>query len=411
MNNLALAQHSIAVKDDAERLSYVLALPAQHQPYWNDHPELANTYRRLRESPPLVSEVEVAELRDRLAAAAAGEAVVLQAGDCAESFEECGSKHVTAKLDNLERLSAQFAFNNGQDVVTIGRLGGQFGKPRSSPTERHGDVDMPAFLGHIVNSEAPNAAAREPDPTRMLKARELSEDVLTTVLLQREKGFPPVTGRNRFGPWASHEALLLHYELPQIHRSRIGRGMVLGSTHLPWIGERTRQIDGAHVAMLSSIRNPVGCKLGPNLTAEEAVELCSALDPARETGRLVLICRMGEGRIEASLPDVVEAVCNAGHQAVWICDPMHGNTVTLNGGTKTRRLADIIGECRKFRRILDRLGVPAGGLHLETSHTEVTECLGGAVRDSRLLSLRYTTLCDPRLSPSQALEVINAATS
>jgi len=357
-----------------------------------------------------VSEAEVTELRDRLAAVAAGEAVVLQAGDCAESFEECSQEHVVAKLANLDRLSAKFAFNNGKSVVMIGRLGGQFGKPRSSPTELHGDVEIPAFLGHIVNSEASNAVAREPDPARMLKARELSKNVLTAVLRQREKGSPPVAGSNRFGPWASHEALLLHYELPQLRRSQMGEGMILGSTHLPWVGERTRQIDGAHVAMLSSIRNPVGCKLGPNVTAEEAVELCSVLDPSREAGRLVLICRMGTGRIEASLPAVVEAVGSAGHQAVWLCDPMHGNTVTVNGGTKTRRLADIICECRKFCEIMNRLGVPAGGLHLETSHMEVTECLGGTVRDSRLLSLRYTTLCDPRLSPSQALEVINAAT-
>jgi 3-deoxy-7-phosphoheptulonate synthase len=408
MNDALLLQPHRTVVDPGHLAAVraVLTAPAAHQPAWADHPDLSPSRRRLGELPALVAESEVDELRQRLAAVATGDAVLLQAGDCAESFDECDAAHVNAKLDNLDRLSAQFGVVAGQDVLAVGRLAGQFAKPRSHPTERVGELELPSVTGHNVHSEAADPTARQHDPTRMLRAHRLSEDVLVRVDHRRREGLRPVAGHRRFGPWTSHEALLLDYEVPQL-RPTAGGGLLLSSTHLPWVGERTRAVTGAHVALLAAVTNPVAAKIGPNATPDAVVGLCARLDPDRAPGRLTLIARMGHRDVSTRLAPIAAAVRAAGHPVMWLCDPMHGNTTAV-AGTKTRRLTDIVAEVRGFRRALAEVGVPAGGLHLETSATEVTECIGGAVRDPRFLGLRYTTLCDPRLSPGQALEVINA---
>ncbi|MEU7530702.1 3-deoxy-7-phosphoheptulonate synthase [Saccharothrix sp. NPDC042600] len=373
---------------------------AAQQPTWSDHPDYDTSRATLGSAPALVGVAEVDELRRALAAVAAGHAQVLQIGDCAESFHETDEAHVRAKLALLHRLSDALAADSGQEVVRIGRLGGQFAKPRSRPVERVGERTLPAFRGHLVNSEEPSDEARRHDPRRMVRAYELSERVLAVVRADRAcraEDFPA-------GPWASHDALVMDYETALV-RDIEGR-RVLTSTHLPWIGDRTRDPGSAHVALLSAVDNPVACKIGPSATPASVAALCGRLDPERVPGRLTLIARLGVDDVEDLLPPIVAAVRRRGHPVVWLSDPMHGNTFTLGDGLKTRRLADLVEEAVRFRRVVRRAGAHPGGLHLETATADVTECLGGAVTDAARVPLRYTTLCDPRLNPDQAAELV-----
>lgn len=313
---------------------------------------------------------------------------------------------IAAKLGVLHALGDILAANRAGPVLRIGRMGGQFAKPRSQAVERHEEQEFPAFRGHMVNSELPTITARQHDPGRMLCAYRASAQVHRA--LRTNRGERAATQRpGGSGGWSSHEALVIDYEGSAIRTDPATGASYLSSTHLPWVGERTRQPQSAHVRLLSSVRNPVGCKLGPTVTAEQALRLCALLDPDRVPGRLAFIVRMGAQRIWDALPPIVEAVRRAGHPVVWMSDPMHGNTVRSSLGLKTRRMPDMIAEAVAFRSILECLGEHPAGLHLEVAVSEVTECVGGAVREE-MLPQRYTTLCDPRLNPEQATELLQA---
>jgi 3-deoxy-7-phosphoheptulonate synthase len=373
-------------------------LPAEQQPRWADHPELARVRRQLAGSPPLAGFGEIRAARRALAAVARGTAMLVQAGDCAESFHECTPSASRAKIETIDRLAARLAAAAGRDVVRIGRLGGQFAKPRSQPTETCAGRELPVFRGHMVNSEVPSRGARQPDPRRMLWAYQASGRVLEAVREYRAR----LGAAGRSGPWASHEALVLDYESPLV-REDPGTGQAyLTSTHLPWIGERTRQPDHAHVDLLASVDNPVACKIGPSADPDTVARLCALLDPGREPGRLTLIVRLGHDAVETVLPGIVRAVRAGGHPVVWVSDPMHGNTLKTADGVKTRYLRHIEAELRAVRDVLRRHGEHPGGVHLEVAAGEVTECVGGAVATEDDLDAHYTTLCDPRLSPAQA---------
>ncbi|GGX90017.1 3-deoxy-7-phosphoheptulonate synthase [Streptomyces hiroshimensis] len=378
-------------------------LPAEQQPQWGAHPDLPQVRRTLREAPALTSAEDVRTLRRQLAEVALGRARLLQAGDCAEDIRVCGAADTAAKAELLADLAGRMAAHTGQPVVRIGRMGGQFAKPRSRPTETtHDGLDLPVFRGHLVNSPEPNGQARRHDPNRMLQAYEASSAVLRALDEERT---------DAYGPWASHEALVMDYESPQVRRDPETGTPYLASTHLPWIGERTRQRGLAHVELLASVANPVACKVGPSATAEEVVRLCRVLDPNRLPGRLTLILRMGVRAPGLAIAPIAEAVQREGHPVVWLSDPLHGNTVQTASGIKTRRLSDAVDEAVAFRKALEQQGLHPGGLHLETAAADVTECLGGPVADERALSGRYESLCDPRLNPAQARELIDAVFS
>ncbi|MCD9142932.1 3-deoxy-7-phosphoheptulonate synthase [Streptomyces albireticuli] len=377
-------------------------LPAEQQPRWSAHPDLPGVRRALQDAPALTTAADVRTLRRQLAEVALGRARLLQSGDCAEDIRERGPAHTAAKAELLAGLADRMALRTGRPVVRVGRMGGQFAKPRSSPTETHDGVDLPVFRGHLVNSPEPHPAARRHDPNRMLQAYEASAAVLRALDDRRT---------DAYGPWASHEALVMDYESPQVRRDPETGAPYLASTHFPWIGERTRQLGLAHVEFLASLANPVACKIGPSASAEQVVRLCRVLDPDRLPGRLTLILRTGVRTPASAVTPVVEAVQRAGHPVVWLSDPLHGNTVQTSTGLKTRRLADAVGEAVAFRRVLEQQGLHPGGLHLETAAADVTECLGGPVADEHALSGRYESLCDPRLNPAQARELIDAVFS
>jgi len=375
-------------------------LPAREQPDWRSHPGLARNRAELRSSEPLVTEREIIAARRAIALVAVSEARLTQIGDCAESFTESDPASTAAKAALLDELGDLLAQRTGQSVARFGRMAGQYAKPRSSATELVGGFELPTFRGHLVNSPEPDPVARAADPERLLRAYRESSRVLNGLRSHR-------TGEDG-GPWVSHEALVLDYESPQIRRGERAGERYLSSTHLPWIGERTRQPDHAHVAMLSAVSNPVACKVGPTMTPRSAVELCGILDPDRVPGRLTLIARMGADRVGAVLPEIARAVRRAGHPVVWLSDPMHGNTVRAGSGHKTRHLETMIREASTFRTVLEALGLHPGGLHLEVATADVTECVGATVPDEESVRLRYESLCDPRLNPAQARELIEA---
>lgn len=383
------------------------SLPAAQQPNWRSHPDYLRTREQLALAAPLVSTSELAGLRHELAGVAAGGAVLLQVGDCAESFAECTPADVAAKLAVLHDLADGLAAGGAVPVVRIGRMGGQFAKPRSAAVERHQERELPAFRGHMINSELPTLSAREHDPERMLCAYRASEQVHRSLTADRAARRAAGSVPDGGGPWSSHEALVIDYEGSAIRTDPATGVCYLSSTHLPWVGERTRQPQSAHVRLLSSVHNPVGCKLGPTTRVADVVQLCGVLDPDRVPGRLVLIVRMGAAHIGQALPPIAAAVRRAGHPVIWVSDPMHGNTVRSTSGLKTRHLADIVAEATAFRSILERAGEHPAGLHLEVAVTEVTECVGGPVREA-MLPHRYATLCDPRLNPEQAQELLQS---
>nr|BFE38202.1 3-deoxy-7-phosphoheptulonate synthase [Actinomadura rugatobispora] len=375
-------------------------LPAEQQPSWHDHPGLGPARARLAALPPLVTAAELGTLRESLARVAAGGALLLQAGDCAESLDETTRDHTLAKASVLARLADGLDGAAGLPVVRMGRMGGQFAKPRSNASERVGDRELPVFRGHMVNGPEEDAAARRHDPARMLRAYDASARVLTALAGLR--------GDGGAGPWTAHEALVLDYEGPLVRTEAVSGLRLLGSTHMPWIGERTRQPGGAHVRLLSAVANPVACKIGPRARPDEVLRVCAALDPDRRPGRLTLIARMGAGRIAGALPPLLDAVRRAGHPVVWLSDPMHGNTRLTASGHKTRHLEEIVEEALLFRTILERRGLHPGGLHLEVSAVPVTECVGGSVAGEKDVPERYLTFCDPRLNTEQALHLIDA---
>ncbi|MBC6468318.1 3-deoxy-7-phosphoheptulonate synthase [Actinomadura alba] len=379
--------------------------PAAQQPEWREHAAHHEICQRLASAPPLVTTAEIQRLRWSLSRLMTADALVLQLGDCAESFYECAAPHVSEKLRVIDRLGDRFSDLTGQTVIRIGRMGGQFAKPRSQATERHGELTIPSFRGHMINSEIATPVTRKPDPRRMLWAYEASDKVQRVMRTHRQRhGRMPAMD----GPWSSHEALVIDYETRLVRRDPDTGDLHLTSTHLPWVGERTRHPAGAHVALLSSVANPVGCKVGPTATPDDILRLCEALNPQREPGRLILIPRMGRNLIREVLPPIVRRVANAGYPVIWLGDPMHGNTVISRLGLKTRYLADVITEALRFRDIIEESRQHAAGLHIEVAAGDVTECIGGSVESEDDLPRHYTSLCDPRLNVDQATELIEA---
>jgi 3-deoxy-7-phosphoheptulonate synthase len=375
---------------------------ALHQPQWEDMALVARVRNDLAASHPLVQAGSLQTLQSLLARVAAGQAHVIQAGDCAEDPAECTAGDVARKAGLLDVLAGVLKMITCKPVVRVGRIAGQYGKPRSQPTERVGDVELPVYRGHMVNSPEPNPLSRRPDPRRLLAGYRAASTVMDHLGWRgpapRRYPDPPV--------WTSHEALLLDYEIPMLRQSGDGR-LMLTSTHWPWIGERTRQIDGAHVALLADVVNPVACKVGPRMEAAELLAVCERLDPRREPGRLTLIARMGAAAVAERLPPLVWAVRAAGHPAIWLVDPMHANTVTTADGLKTRFVDTLIREVRAFQVAVRTAGGIAGGMHLETTPDEVTECVCAECGIDRI-GEKYTTLCDPRLNPRQAIAVVSA---
>lgn len=374
------------------------------QPVW-ENPEQLRLARELLEScAPLVRPTDVDELHRTLAAAARGELLVLQAGDCAEDPAERTAPHVAAKAELLDRLAELMESAAGLPVLRVGRIAGQFAKPRSSATETVGGVELPSYRGHLVNGPEPSLQSRRHDPLRLLAGYSAASEIMGR-LGWRPDGAEP--DQKRAEPvWTSHEALLLDYEQPLIRERSDGR-LWLSSTHWPWIGERTRQPYGPHLAMLAQVANPVACKVGPSMSAAEVTLLCDLLDPNREPGRLTLISRMGADTVAARLPELVAAVRSAGHPVIWLCDPMHGNNTVTPEGRKTRLVPTIIRELRAFREAVELGGGVAGGLHLETTPDDVFECVDDMVQARRGAG-RWTSLCDPRLNATQAADVVTA---
>ncbi|MFF4952152.1 3-deoxy-7-phosphoheptulonate synthase [Streptomyces chattanoogensis] len=375
--------------------------PALQQPHWESQEQVEQVRRELATRPALVRTRDVRALRAALAEVALGRAQLVQAGDCAEDPEESTARDVHRKAALLDLLAGTMKMTGHRPVVRVGRLAGQFAKPRSRPTETVDGVELPVYRGHMVNGPEADEAARRPDPLRMLTGYMAANEIMGHLGWQR-----PAAAVPEAPVWTSHEALLLDYELPQIRPCDDGN-LLLTSTHFPWIGERTRQVDGAHVALLSEVVNPIACKVGPGMDADELLALCEVLDPDREPGRLTLIARMGADAVADRLPQLVKTVLHAGHPVIWISDPMHGNTVSAPSGLKTRFVSTVTEEVRAFQFAVESAGGVAGGLHLEATPDEVTECVIDRTEADRVGDA-YTSLCDPRLNPAQAVSVVSA---
>jgi 3-deoxy-7-phosphoheptulonate synthase len=424
------------------------SLPAAQQPSWPDQAALAEVTTELSLAPGLVVAAECDTLRSRLAAVARGEAFLLQGGDCAETFAAVTSGQVRDKLRTILQMAVVLTYGASVPVVKVGRIAGQFAKPRSTDLEEI--TGLPSYRGDAVNDLEPTELARTHDPRRMLRAYQASAATLNLVRAHTSGGLADLrevhgwtTDFVRTSPageryerlaqdidralafmracgvdldhepslhavefYASHEALLLDYEqaLTRYDEDRGARYDLSG--HMVWIGERTRAIDGAHVEFARGIANPLGVKLGPATTVGDTVALAERLDPDRQPGRLTFIARMGARRVRDLLPSLVAGVRDAGVTCAWVCDPMHGNTFTSPSGYKTRRFDDVIDEVRGFFDVHHSLGTRPGGIHVELTGDDVTECLGGAfdIEDADLAG-RYETACDPRLNTGQSLEL------
>ncbi|MBM7788646.1 3-deoxy-7-phosphoheptulonate synthase [Tenggerimyces flavus] len=423
------------------------ALPAAQQPEWPDGGAVDDAIRELRTYPPLVFAGECDALKTKLAAVARGEAFILQGGDCAETFNGVGADALRNKLRTLLQMSVVLTYAGSVPVVKLGRIAGQYAKPRSKPTETRDGVELPAYRGDAVNGYDFTAASRVPDPSRLLRMYHSSAATLNLARafvsggeadlrqmhawntdfvrdspvgkryeqigrdIDKAIAFMAACGANpsvfhTVDFYSSHEALLLDYELAMTRiDSRTGTPYDT-SGHFLWIGERTRQLDGAHVEFARSLRNPIGVKLGPTTTPEDALALIERLDPDREPGRLTFITRMGAGVVRDRLPELVEKVTASGASVAWICDPMHGNTFETPSGYKTRRFDDVIDEVQGFFEVHRALGTHPGGVHVELTGDDVTECVGGgfALAEADLVH-RYESVCDPRLNRSQSLEL------
>jgi 3-deoxy-7-phosphoheptulonate synthase len=382
--------------------------PAAHQPDWPDRAALDGVLRWLRAAPGLVTPADCDRLRSGLAEVAAGRAFLLQGGDCAETFESNTAASITARLDTLHEVAGIMRGATGRPTVTVGRIAGQYAKPRSHPTETRDGVTLPAYRGDAVNGASFHPDARRPDPDRMRRAyQESAVTLLAMRAFPGRSGGEIAGGADRSPIFSSHEGLLLDYErtLRRID-DRTGLGYAT-SGHLLWIGERTRALDGPHVAFFASVANPIAVKIGPDAAADDVLALIDRLDPERRPGRLTLITRMGARLVADRLPPLVAKVAAAGARVGWVCDPMHGNTIRAATGHKTRRVADVLAEIRTWFAVHRAVGTHPGGLHLELTGAAVTECLGGPDRVSPAdLPRRYETVCDPRLNRVQAVDLI-----
>jgi 3-deoxy-7-phosphoheptulonate synthase len=428
------------------RLDDALARPAAQQPDWPDAEQVRHVRTVLESVPPVTLPPEVDRLQDRLAAVANGQAFLLQGGDCAETFIDNTEPHIRATIRTLLQMAIVLTYGASMPVVKVGRIAGQYAKPRSSPTDALG---LPSYRGDIVNSIEPDPAARIPDPSRMIRAYANAGAAMNLVRALTATGMADLTMVHdwnrefvRTSPagarfeavateieralrfmdacgvddhnlhsvefYASHEALLIDYERAMLRldtREPQARLYNVGA-HFLWVGERTRQLEGAHLAFAELLANPVGLKIGPTTTPEQAVEYVQRLDPQGRPGRLTLISRMGNQKVRDALPPIVEKVEASGHKVIWQCDPMHGNTVESTTGYKTRHFDRIVDEVQGFFEVHRALGSHPGGIHVEVTGEDVTECLGGAqdISDHDLHG-RYETACDPRLNTQQSLEL------
>jgi 3-deoxy-7-phosphoheptulonate synthase len=440
----------MAVTSSAWSPSSWRGFTALQQPDWPDPGAVTGAVDRLRSSPPLVFAGEARRLREDLAHVVAGRAFLLQAGDCAESFHDFSAVTIREKLKIMLQMSAVLTYGATLPVVKLGRIAGQYTKPRSQTTETVDGVELPVFRGHMIHGDTPTAEARTPDPTRMVEGYNQSAATLNLLRAFTKGGYADLTqvhawnkdfvasspeGRryerlaseieralnfmaacgidlkaerrlHEVDVFTSHEGLLLDYEEALTRRDSLTGDWYDCSAHLLWIGERTRQPDGAHVEFFSGVHNPLAIKVGPSATADELVELCERLNPARVPGRLTLIARMGAEHVENLLPPLLRAVREEAQPVVWACDPMHGNGIRTAGGVKTRRFDSIMREIEGFFGACWQERTWPGGVHLEFTGDDVTECLGGAddVLEEQLSS-RYETLCDPRLNARQSLDL------
>jgi 3-deoxy-7-phosphoheptulonate synthase len=422
----------------------------KQQPSYPDAADVARVERILAGLPPLVSFDEIRALKSELAQAAMGNAFLLQGGDCAESFAEFNETNLRHFFRVLIQMTIGLMYGAGSPVVKVGRIAGQFAKPRSDAMETKNGVALPSYRGDMVNGMEFEADARVPDPDRLVQAYYQSAATLNFLRSLARSGYAALprvakwnmdfvsgspqgrhfqqiverindcldfisaTGMNlenseelseaRF--YTSHESLLLNYDACLTRRDNNTGEYYAGSAHMLWIGDRTRNPDEAHVEFLRGVANPIGCKVGPSMTPEDLIRLCDTLNPNNEAGRLTFISRMGAEKVEQFLPSLVKLLKNEGRHVVWSCDPMHGNTIKSPNGFKTRKFTDILSEVRKFFAIHHAEGTHGSGVHFEMTGQDVTECLGGAQAISELdLSNRYHTHCDPRLNASQSLEL------
>jgi 3-deoxy-7-phosphoheptulonate synthase len=375
---------------------------------WPNRDKVVEVVRELEELPPLVEVSDVMELQRSLALVAEGRAVVLQAGDCAETFDNNSRQQVTAQVNLLRRLSATLQTGSGRKVVTIARIAGQYFKPRSQAMEPGPEGErIYTYRGDAINSRVATWHARTPDPERLLRA--YWESVLTHEFL----GELRAPENETYPLYVGHEALSLTYERSMSRFYEVTQRTHCLSAHLVWIGMRTSSPTSAHVRWAASVEGPVGVKVGPHISGRELVQLAECLDPDRVPGRLTYIVRMGAHVVEQRLPDLISTVHESGWCPVWVCDPMHGNTVAGPAMRKTRKIDDIAAEIEGFLQVHRALGTHAGGLHLEVSGAEVTECIGGnrgRVSEANLAE-RYLTACDPRLNGEQALELLDRYSS
>src|SRR5271163_1491991 len=426
------------------------AKPIAQSPVYRDSAALADAERHLAGYPPLVFAGEARKLKQALGKAAGGEAFLLQGGDCAESFGEHSADNIRDFFRVFLQMAVVMTFAAASPIVKVGRVAGQFAKPRSSDFETIDGVTLPAYRGNIVNDIEFTAEAREPDPRRQLEAfrqsaatlnllrafanggyanlenvhrwmlgfvkdspqseryQELADRITETLGFMRAIGLDaeahPELRATDF--YTSHEALLLGYEQAMTRLDSTSGDYYATSGHMIWIGDRTRQLGGAHVEYGRGVKNPIGLKCGPSLKADELIRLIDVLDPTQEPGRLTLICRFGADKIEAALPPLIRAVEREGRKILWSCDPMHGNTIKAANGYKTRPFERVVGEIKSFFAVHRAEGTHAGGVHLEMTGKNVTECTGGARAISEAdLHDRYHTYCDPRLNAEQAIEV------
>jgi len=424
--------------------------PAVQQPQWPNTGALDNALKQISAFPPLVFAGEARSLQTALGQVASGNAFLLQAGDCAESFEEFSAVNIREKLRVILQMAVMLTYSMGVPVVKVGRIAGQFAKPRSNNTETIDGVELPVFRGHMVNGPDANAEARIPNPDRLVQAYHQAASTLNLVRAFTKGGFADLnrvhawnqefvaqsaegkryedvaseieralafmracgidtetnTALHQVDVYTSHEALILGYEEALTRQDSLTGGWYDCSAHMLWIGERTRQLDGAHVEFLRGVGNPIGCKIGKTTDVDYVLSLCETLNPARIPGRLTLISRMGANDVEEALRPLLRAVRDAGHPVVWACDPMHGNTYSAPNGRKTRHLEDIVKEITGFVKAHRAEGTWPGGIHIELTGENVTECLGGSEGlGNDDLDTRYETVCDPRLNARQSIDL------
>jgi 3-deoxy-7-phosphoheptulonate synthase len=427
-------------------LDYWRTLPMSQQPAWPDPDAVAAASAEIATLPPLVFAGEVDILRERLARAARGEAFLLQGGDCAETFAGATAEAIRNRVKTILQMAVVLTYGASMPIIKMGRMAGQFAKPRSSDTETRGDVTLPAYRGDIVNGYDFTPESREADPRRLVQGYHTAASTLNLIRAFTQGGFAdlrqvhswnrgfasnPANHRyeklaneidkairfmlaagadfdelKRVEFYSSHEGLLMDYERPMTRIDSRNGTPVNTSAHFVWIGERTRALDGAHVDYFSRIRNPIGVKLGPTTTASDMEKLIDKLDPNREPGRLTFVARMGAGKVRDALPPLLEAIKTLDANPLWITDPMHGNGLTTPTGYKTRRFDDIVDEVKGFFEAHRAAGTYPGGIHIELTGDDVTECLGGSEQiDEADLATRYESLCDPRLNHMQSLEL------